>query len=367
MSSRYGFETPDASALGKPLQFEFSGKVAKNRFLKAAMTEQLSSWDPIDIKARGIPSKELVNVYKRWGEGGFGQILTGNVIVNYMDLEAQGNAIIPLDAEFSGPRFEAFSDLATAAKKHGSLLVAQVSHGGRQVNVKIQPNPVSASDVQLTGNIMGKEYGVPHAATQEEINTIIDSFAHAAEYLDKAGFDGIQLHGAHGYLLAQFLSQTTNRRTDKYGGSLENRSRIVTEIAAEIQKRVSPSFILGMKVNSVEFQDKGFSPEEAKAFCQILEASRFDYIELSGGTYESSAFVYRHESTKKREAFFLEFAETIVPSLTKTKSYVTGGLRSVAAMVKSLETVDGIGLARPVTAEFQLPKKILEGKVTGGK
>jgi len=148
---RYLSDSSDASPLGKPLKFEFSGKTASNRFLKGAMTERLSSWDPKDFKKRGIPSKNLVNVYKRWGEGQFGQLLTGNIMIEYDQLEAMGNPIIPRDAEYSGPRFEAFKDLATAAKAHGSLIVGQVSHPGRQVENRIQKNPVSASDVQLEG------------------------------------------------------------------------------------------------------------------------------------------------------------------------------------------------------------------------
>jgi 2,4-dienoyl-CoA reductase-like NADH-dependent reductase (Old Yellow Enzyme family) len=212
---------------------------------------------------------------------------------------------------------------------------------------------------------MGMEFAKPHAATQEDINKVIDGFAHAAEYLEKAGYDGIQLHGAHGYLLAQFLSPTTNNRTDKYGGSLENRMRIIIEIAEEVRKRVGKDFIVGIKINSVEFQEKGFSPEEAQSLCKALEQARFDYAELSGGTYESLAFVHKRESTKKRESFFLDFAEEIVKPLTKTKTYITGGFKTVGAMVKALDTVDGVGLARPVCQEFHLPKDILEGKVTG--
>ncbi|KAL2071041.1 hypothetical protein VTL71DRAFT_12276 [Oculimacula yallundae] len=362
---RYESDSSDASALGKPLQFEFSGKTAKNRFLKAAMTERISSWDPKDFKARGIPSKNLINVYKRWGEGEYGNILTGNVMIEYDQLEAMGNPIIPREAEFSGPRFDAFKELATAAKAHGSLIVAQVSHPGRQVENRIQKNPISASDKQLEGNVMGMEFAKPHQASQEEINRVIDGFAHAAEFTEKAGYDGIQLHAAHGYLLSQFLSQSTNQRTDKYGGSLENRLRIILEIAEECRKRVSKSFIIGIKINSVEFQDKGFSPEEAKNLCEALEKARFDFIELSGGTYESLAFEHKRESTVKRESFFIEFAEEIVKPLTKTKTYVTGGLKTVGAMVKALDTVDGVGLARPASQEPHLPKDILAGKVTG--
>lgn len=212
---------------------------------------------------------------------------------------------------------------------------------------------------------MGMEFGKPHTASQDEINRVIDGFAHAAEFLEKAGYDGIELHGAHGYLLAQFLSSTTNKRTDKYGGSLENRLRIILEIADECRKRVSKEFIIGIKINSVEFQEKGFSPEEAKGLCQALEKARFDYVELSGGTYESLAFGHKRESTKKRESFFIEFAEEIVKPLTKTKTYVTGGLKTVGAMVKALDTVDGVGIARPACQEPHLPNDILNGKVTG--
>ncbi|KAF7911885.1 uncharacterized protein EAE98_011828 [Botrytis deweyae] len=367
MSIRYESSSSDASPLGKPLKYEFSGKVARNRFLKGAMSERQSSWDPKDFKSRGIPSTNLVNVYKRWGEGEYGQILTGNVMIEYDHLEAMGNPIIPLEAPFEGERFERFAAMAKAGKAHGSLMVAQVSHPGRQVENRVQPNPISASDVQLEGNAMGLSYNKPRPATQEDIDSIIDKFAHAAEYLEKAGFDGIQLHGAHGYLLAQFLSKTTNKRTDKYGGSLENRFRIIQEIADEIHKRVKPDFIVGIKMNSVEFQEDGFTPEDAKAACQALEGARFDYVELSGGTYQETAFVHKRESTKKRENFFIEFAEEIVKPLTKTKAYVTGGFKTVGAMVSALDTVDGVGIGRPAAQEFRLPKDILEGRVTGVK
>jgi 2,4-dienoyl-CoA reductase-like NADH-dependent reductase (Old Yellow Enzyme family) len=286
-------------------------------------------------------------------------------MIDYDQLEAAGNPIIPREAEFSGPRFEAFKEMATVGKAHGSLMVGQVSHPGRQVESRIQQNPVSASDVQLEGNIMGMTFAKPHAATEQEIADITDRFAHAAEYLEKAGYDGIELHGAHGYLLAQFLSPTTNKRTDKYGGSLENRMRLITEIAAECRKRVSSSFIIGIKINSVEFQDKGFTPEEARDLCQALEGARFDYVELSGGTYESLAFGHKRESTKTREAFFLEFAENIVKPLTKTRTYITGGFKTVGAMVKALDTVDGVGLARPTCQEFRIAKDMLDGKISG--
>ena len=365
MAQRYESEKVDISPLGEPLHFEFSGRTARNRFLKAAMTERLSSWDPKNVEKRGVPSKQLINVYKRWGEGGFGMILTGNLMMEYDQLEAAGNPIMPRGAPFSGERFEAFKELAAQAKKHGALIVGQASHPGRQVQDKIQPHPISASDVQLEGNVMGMTFAKPRAMNDEDIRNVIDEFSYAAEYLYKAGYDGIELHGAHGYLLSQFLSPTTNQRTDKYGGSLENRSRLILEIAQAVRKRVPSSFILGIKVNSVEFQDKGFNADEAKALCASLEANSFDFVELSGGTYQSLAFNHKRDSTKKREAFFLEFAEVIAPALKKTKTYVTGGFKTSGAMVGALKSVNGVGMARPVCQEPHLPADILSGKVKG--
>ncbi|KXJ94725.1 hypothetical protein Micbo1qcDRAFT_193824 [Microdochium bolleyi] len=358
----------DPSPLAQPLKLEFSGKTAPNRFLKGAMTERLSSWSPTDLPKRGIPSDELVNVYRRWGEGGLGLILTGNIMIEYDHLEAPGNAIIPAhgapeDRAFSGPRFDGFRRMAEAAKKEGSLIVGQVSHPGRQVTSNVQPHPISASDVQLEGSPMGMQFAKPRAMTKEDIDRVVEGFAFAAEYLHKAGYDGIQLHGAHGYLIAQFLSQTTNKRTDAYGGSLQNRSRIIFEISDAIRARGVPeSFSVGIKLNSVEFQEGGITPDECRDLCLDLERHGFDYVELSGGTYQSFGFKHARESTKKREAFFIEFAESIRPNLSKTKVYVTGGFRSAGAMVEALRSIDGVGLARPVTHEFDLAKKILEGK-----
>lgn len=364
----------DPAPLGSPLSFTFSGQTAPNRFLKAAMTERVSSWDAKDLTKRGIPSPELVNLYRRWGEGGWGIILTGNVMVAPDQLEAAGNPVIPRGAPFEGERFEAFRAVAAAAKQasHGtngskSLVVMQVSHPGRQVAANIQPNPISASDVQLEGTVLGMTFGKPRAMEHPvDFETVVDSFAHAAEYAHRAGYDGVQLHGAHGYLLAQFLSPTTNKRTDSYGGSILNRGRIIFEIAAEIRKRVGQTFSLAIKLNSVEFQDAGFSPEDCRDLCAELEKAGFDWVELSGGTYQHLAFTHRRESTRRREAYFLEFAELITPQLGgRTKVYVTGGFRSTAGMVAALKSVDGVGLGRPAADEPDLPNKLLSREAEG--
>lgn len=170
-----------------------------------------------------------------------------------MDLEAPGNPIVFREYE-TPERLDAFKRQADAAKAHGSLIIMQLSHAGRQVADFIQPNPVSASDVQLEPR-MGMSFGKPTPLTTEGIKEVVDQFAYGAEVAYRTGYHGVQLHGAHGYLLAQFLAQTTNQRTDQYGGSLENRARIIYEIVEEIRKRVpDPKFSLSIKINSAEFQ-----------------------------------------------------------------------------------------------------------------
>ncbi|KAH0521815.1 hypothetical protein TsFJ059_005752 [Trichoderma semiorbis] len=358
-------EKIDPAPLGRPLTFEFSGKTAKNRFMKAAMSELQSSWDEKDFTKRGIPSKELANLYRLWGAGGYGVILLGNTMIEYDQLEGVGNHIIPSEAPFSGERFERFKDIASAAKEHGSLVYTQLSHPGRQVTDNIQPHPISASDVQLKGSEFGS-FAKPRAMEQADIDHVVNSFAHAAEYCYKAGFDGVELHAAHGYLLAQFLAPSTNLRTDQYGGSLTNRARIIFEITDAIRARVpDKSFSIGIKLNSTEFQKGGFTVEDCKVLCAELEKNNFDWVELSGGTYESLAFEHKRESTKKREAYFIEFAEMIIPELKKTKAYITGGLRTAAGMVKALDKMDGVGIGRPAAHEFDLPQKILDGVTDG--
>jgi 2,4-dienoyl-CoA reductase-like NADH-dependent reductase (Old Yellow Enzyme family) len=188
-------EKVDPSPLGQPLPFEFSGKTAKNRFLKSAMSEQQSSFDEKDVTKRGIPSKELVNLYRRWGEGGYGVIILGNTMIEYDQLEIDGAHIIPPDAPFSGERFEKFKAIAEASKKHGSLVYPQISHPGRQVQEAIQPHPISASDVQLVIPAMGS-FAKPRPMEKADFERVINGFVHAAEYSYKAGFDGVQLHGA---------------------------------------------------------------------------------------------------------------------------------------------------------------------------
>ncbi|KAK7885706.1 hypothetical protein LTR67_010057 [Exophiala xenobiotica] len=360
-------EQADVSVLKEPLTFSFSGRTAKNRVLKAPMTERLCYWNKEgeDISARGVPSPEYVNLYRRWGEGEIGIIVSGNTMVHYDAVEAYGNPILVDDHD---GRVAKYKEVTDAAKAHGSLIVAQLSHPGRQGNKYLNPNPVSASDVHLAIKWAGNEFAKPRPMTIPEIKEMVKSWGETAYLCYKAGFDGVQVHCAHGYLLAQFLSPTTNKRTDEYGGDLNNRSRIVFEIIEEIHRRVpDPSFIICVKLNSVEFQDKGTTPENARDLCLKLEEARVDFVDLSGGTFEARAFEHKKQSTVSREAYFIEFAELIRPLLKKTKVYVTGGFRTSAGMVTAVAggACDGVGIGRPLAAEPYLVKELLEGKVNG--
>lgn len=157
------------------------------------MSERLSSWvsDPSKAHERGIPSQEMVHLYRVWAQGNLGVLVTGNVLIDYTNLEAASNPIIARDSIYEGLRFERFRQLAVEGKRGGSLVIGQVNHAGRQTPATIEPMPISASDIQLG---TGTRYAKPRAATLEEIDDVVEGFVHAAEYLEKAGFDGVQLH-----------------------------------------------------------------------------------------------------------------------------------------------------------------------------
>ncbi|KAH7908810.1 hypothetical protein BJ138DRAFT_1115504 [Hygrophoropsis aurantiaca] len=365
-----------SQALAQPITFPFCGRVAMNRFMKSAMSERLATFSSFDPSYRGCPTEELIRLYDTWSRGEIGMIITGNIQIKKGHLEASGNTII--DKDLPHNYVAEFAKLARASKSHGSLIVGQLSHPGRQVSVNIQPYPESASDIDQppAGGVF---FARPTPLSREGILDIIDRFAYAASVLHTAGFDGIQLHCAHGYLLAQFLSSRTNRRTDQYGGTLENRARIIIDIVTAIRLRVKDqSFLIAVKLNVHDFTLDGFDAEESRTTAQYLEAAGVDLIELSGGTYEQA--VYNHDrqvpnghpgygEELSREAYFLKFAEQIRLYVKKSIIAVTGGFRSAEVMSSAIieGKTDMIGLARPLTAEPHLVKEILSGEKTRAK
>jgi len=211
------------------------------------------------------------------------------------------------------------------------------------------------------------KYNKPHPASEEEIADIIESFRHGAQYLQAASFDGVQINAAHGYIFSQFLSKSYNKRTDRWGGSLENRARLLLEVVRAIRESCSPTLLLSVKLNCFEFEEEGIKIEEVKQVCLWLEEEKVDVIELSGGTYKEWAWKHVREGTEEGEGFFLKEAEQVKPLLTKTKLYSTGGFKSARAMANALDHLDGVGLARPLAQDPTLCADILNKESLGAR
>jgi len=339
------------------------GAVLSNRIAKAAMTEGLSGGD-------NLANQRFVELYRRWGEGGAGLLITGNVLVDRWHLERGGNlAIVGVQSNQS---LSLLAEMASAAKLHGSAIWMQLNHAGRQTQKAINKHPKAPSDIGLK---MGNgRFGQPIPLADDEIKTIIDGFVHAAKIAEQTGFDGVQIHAAHGYLTSQFLSPLSNRRSDKWGGELAGRARFLLEIVQRTKKAVSSGFAVAVKLNSADFQKGGFSEEESVIVAKWLEEAGVDMIEISGGNYEQPRMIdfnrkdplaaNKRESTKKREAYFLDFVPRMRASV-KLPVMVTGGFRSVSAMENALRSdgVDMIGIGRPMVINPDAAKQILAGEI----
>ncbi|KAI6243088.1 Oxidored-FMN domain-containing protein [Aphelenchoides fujianensis] len=352
-----------AELLGASIEFPTAGRTAQNRFFKSALSEQMATFTPDQLKTHGIPTDILVNLYEKWGHGKFGVILTGNVIIDHRHLEAPGNVIISAETD-SVEKRKKLAELAEAMKADGALAVVQLGHAGRQTPATINPAPFSSVDVGIRP--VRTAYGKPQPLTVAQIQTeVIDRFVFAAKACFKAGFDGIQLHGSHGYLLTQFLSAKINTRKDEYGGPVENRIRLVEEVYSAIRRELPPEtgFVIGIKMNSADAEMGKL--DDVLYLARRFDEMGFDFIEMSGGSYENFQLIHKRESTKQREAFFLECSAAIKPELKRTVLFLTGGFRTLPAMWKALERneVDGIGIGRPAAAEPDLPAKILDGRV----
>jgi 2,4-dienoyl-CoA reductase-like NADH-dependent reductase (Old Yellow Enzyme family) len=211
-------------------------------------------------------------------------------------------------------------------------------------------------------------FNPPRALAEGEIWEIIERFATSAHLAKRAGFGGVQIHGAHGYLVSQFLSPRHNQRTDNWGGTAGKRMRFGCEVYQAVRSRVGPDFPIGIKINSADFQAGGFTHEEAVAVCQTLSSLGMDLIEISGGSYEKPVMMLGkkdvvRESTRKREAYFLEYAAAI-KRVIRCPLMVTGGFRSHAVMDDAIRSgaCDLIGLARPLALEPDLATRLLAGQ-----
>ncbi|MBP6581306.1 MAG: NADH:flavin oxidoreductase/NADH oxidase family protein [Sphingorhabdus sp.] len=346
--------TLSENLLSAPLTLP-SGEVLQNRLAKAAMSETLATY-------HNHATAELVTLYQRWAGSGAGLIITGNVMVDRRAIGEPRNVVIEDETDL--PILRQWADAATSK---GVAIWAQINHPGKQSTKGLNAETISASAVPFREDMEGL-FATPREATVAEIEEIILRFGHTAAICKKAGFSGVQIHGAHGYLVSQFLSPHHNRRTDDWGGTPEKRQRFMLEVYKEIRRQVGPEFSVGVKLNSADFQRGGFTEEESLAAMRALAEAGIDMIEISGGTYEAPAMSGGMEETKKaatvaREAYFLEFAEKARAAVS-VPLMVTGGFRSVAGMNAALASaaLDIVGVARLMAVAPEAPVALLAGK-----
>ncbi|MFV9452158.1 NADH:flavin oxidoreductase/NADH oxidase family protein [Rhodococcus sp. NM-2] len=326
------------------------GQVLPNRIMKAALSEALGD-------ARNAPDGRLERLYTTWSRGGYGLLVTGNVMIDRTQLGEPGNIVIEDERDL-----DALTSWAKTTKDAGVPIWVQLNHPGRQSNpLALGHTPVAPSAVPL--DIPGAV--TPRELTPGEIEYIIERFAAAALVCETAGFDGVQIHGAHGYLVAQFLSPLANRRDDDWGGDPERRMRFVLEVVRRIRARVSPGFAVGIKLNSADFQRGGFTEDESRGVVAALAQEGLDLIEVSGGSYESPAMMgSAAASTRAREAYFLEYARTVRALAGNVPLAVTGGFRSRTAMDQAIGAgeCDVVGIGRPTATTTDAADVILTGR-----
>jgi 2,4-dienoyl-CoA reductase-like NADH-dependent reductase (Old Yellow Enzyme family) len=340
-----------AEILAQPFTLP-GGIIIKNRLVKSAMSEALAT-------TNHRPTQLLVRLYKRWAEGGIGLCITGNVMVDRRAIGEPNNVVVEDDADL-----EILQQWAAAGTRHGTQLWMQLNHPGKQAPRGLNRETVSPSAVPFRPEL-ARFFLTPRALTEAEIEEIITRFGTSAAVAKKAGFTGVQIHGAHGYLVSQFLSPHHNQRTDHWGGSEENRRRFVLAVLGEIRKKVGPGFPVGIKLNSADFQKGGFTEEESLDAIRALASAGIDLVEISGGTYEAPVMTGSKkpkESTRIREAYFLEFAEK-ARAAVKIPLVVTGGFRTLSGMAGAIDSgaVDFVGIARLLAVEPDLPSRLLQG------
>ena len=335
-----------------------NGTVIRNRLFKSAMSEALAD-------RSGCPTPELVRLYGAWADGGIGLCVTGNVMIDRRAVGEPGNVIIEGDAHL-----DALRTWAQAATRGGAACWVQLNHPGKQAPKGLNKQGNVAPSAIPFRKEMQAFFPTPRELTGTEIEDIVQRFATAARVVQQAGFSGVQIHGAHGYLVSQFLSPHHNQRTDAWGGTAEKRREFVLAVYRAMRAQVGPEFPIGIKLNSADFQRGGFTEEESLDTIRALAAAGIDLIEVSGGTYEAPAMTGVKaarepvkDSTKQREAYFLAFAEKARHAV-QVPLVVTGGFRTLRGMADAVESgaIDFVGVARALALEPDLPNRLLAGQ-----
>ena len=324
-----------------------SGLRLNNRIVKAAMEENMAT-------QLQQPGDDIFNLYESWSKGEMGAIITGNVMVDPHAMTGPGGIALHAASDLS-----TFKKWATLSKQHDVKIIMQINHPGRQTFKNLGGKTMAPSSTALSLGKHSSMFAKPIAMTQADIQDVIVQFITTAKKAQEAGFDGVQIHAAHGYLLSQFLSPLVNKRTDEWGGELVNRSRLLLDIVSGVKEAVQDTFSVSVKLNSADFQRGGFDTDDAIFVVQQLEDTNIDFVELSGGSYEAPAMQGRSadEKTLGREAYFLEFAKSIAQR-TKLKIMTTGGITRlpIANQVIS-EHIDMVGIASAMAFSPDLAKQ----------
>jgi 2,4-dienoyl-CoA reductase-like NADH-dependent reductase (Old Yellow Enzyme family) len=316
----------------------------KNRFMRSATT---SAWSD----EMGVVRSEIVDLYRKLADGGVGLIVKGHMYVTEAGKAHVGMAGISQD--YHVPRLR---ELTEAVHERGGKIVAQINHAGYKSTID------RAGPSEYEG-----EGWRTRAFTTDEISDVVCSFGDAAGRAIEAGFDGIQIHGAHGYLISQFLSRYANRRTDGYGGSLGNRMRLLNEVYDEVRARVGGCVPVLLKMNCDDFSPDGFTIDESVKVAEAICRRGLDLLEISGGGLGQRKELKeraRHADPALSEAIFAGHAEAIRAATRPTPMALVNGIRSRRCMETIIEgdLADMISMSRPYIRESDIVRRLEAGQ-----
>ena len=326
---------------------EINGMVIPNRIVRSATNDRMAD-------ASGLLNDRLISVYEALAAGGIGLIVTG-----YAYVTVNGNGGAGMLGVYDDHLIPGLKRMVEAVHQYDAKIALQINHAGRQTaSAVVGETPVAPSAVYNP-----KTNETPRALADEEIEELIEAYATAACRAVSAGFDGIQIHGAHGFLVSQFISPYTNRRDDQWGGSVENRMRFPVEVLHRIRKAVGDTYPVMIKLNSEDFINGGLTIEESSRIAKKLAQDGMDAIEISGGIGESGSYIARKDiSNEADEAYYLSNAARF-KDVIDVPLMLVGGLRSPRLMERVLEAgeVDMVALCRPFIREPDLVNKWRQG------
>lgn len=338
------------TALNEPLMLRH-GAPLPNRIAKAAMEELLAA-------PGQVPGDRLIALYRRWAAGGAGLLITGHVMIDGRAVAQPGDVVLERDTPL-----EPFRRWAAAGRSAGGRIWMQINHPGRVIPKDLADITWGPSAVPIDAGGFSRLYPTPRPMTAREIAGTVERFAVTARRAQQAGFDGVQIHAAHGYLLSQVLSPLVNRREDRWGGSLQRRARFLLDVVGAVRERVGTGFAVGVKLNSADLQRGGFDTDDAREVIEMLDHAGVDLVELSGGSIESLATAGSPADgrTLAREAYFLELAEQLVAT-SPVPLLLTGGIRRRAVAERVIGSgVAVAGLATALAIDPALPERWLAG------